>query len=70
MITDEMDGQWVAIPLWRSPESIPSDFNLLDTFDPRAVDLPLLVEGFVRCVGDYQGGSRRFSLFYSSEPST
>jgi hypothetical protein len=42
------DSQWVVIPFWRLPESIPPDFNLLDTFDPRAVDLPLLVGGFVR----------------------
>ena len=42
------DGEWVAIPFWRAPESIPADFNLLGTFDPDAVDLPLLVEGFVR----------------------
>jgi hypothetical protein len=42
------DGQWVAIPFWRPTESIPLDFNLLDTFDPQAVGLPLLVEGFVR----------------------
>ena len=42
------DDEWVVIPFWRLPESIPLDFNLLDTFDPRAVDLPLLVEGHAR----------------------
>src|SRR5262245_47489631 len=42
------DGEWVVIPFWRLPESIPLDFNLLDTFDSRAVDLPLLVEGSAR----------------------
>jgi hypothetical protein len=42
------DGEWVAIPFWRPLDSVPADFNLLDTFDPAAVDQPLLVEGFVR----------------------
>jgi hypothetical protein len=46
------DGEWVAIPFWRAPESIPAEFNLLDTFDPEAVDLPLLVEGFLRWTGE------------------
>src|SRR5262245_5942507 len=42
------NGEWVVVPFWRLPESIPLDFNLLDTFDSRAVDLPLLVEGLAR----------------------
>ena len=42
------DDEWVVIPFWRLPESIPLDFNLLDTFDPRAIKLPLLVEGLAR----------------------
>jgi hypothetical protein len=42
------DDQLVVIPFWRLPESIPSDFNLLDTFDSRALDLPLLVKGVAR----------------------
>ena len=42
------DGEWVAIPFWRPPDLIPDDFNLLDTFDPGAIGLPLLVEGFLR----------------------
>lgn len=45
------DGEWVAIPFWRSPELIPEDFNLIDTFDANAIGLPLLVEGFLR-LGD------------------
>src|SRR5262245_42199252 len=45
------DGQWVVIPFWRSPIEISFDHNLLQTFDADAIDLPLLVEGFVRLRG-------------------
>jgi hypothetical protein len=40
------DGEWVSIVFWRTPESVPADFNLLDSFDiPRAFGAPLLLEG-------------------------
>lgn len=40
------DGEWAAIPFYRSPECVPADFNLFDWFDPNAADCPLLVSGF------------------------
>ncbi|HZL87962.1 MAG TPA: hypothetical protein VFB96_06260 [Pirellulaceae bacterium] len=40
------DDQWAAIPFIRPPECVPPDFNLLTTFDPAALDCPLLVDGF------------------------
>jgi hypothetical protein len=40
------DGEWAAIPFYRSPECVPLDFNLFDWFDPNAADCPLLVDGF------------------------
>jgi hypothetical protein len=40
------DGQWAAIPFIRPPECVPLDFNLLETFDPAALNCPLLVDGF------------------------
>jgi hypothetical protein len=46
------DGEWLAIPFYRSPEAIPADFNLLDFFHfpgpngPGAFGTPLLTEGF------------------------
>lgn len=42
------DGEWAAIPLWRPAGCIRADFNLLESFDPAALDCPLLVAGFVR----------------------
>lgn len=42
------DGRWVVIPFWRPLDTIPTDHNLLQTFDEDAIDLPLLVNGFAR----------------------
>lgn len=40
--------EWAAIPFYRDPSCIPSDFNLLRQFDvPRAFRCRLTVEGFV-----------------------
>lgn len=45
------DGDWLAIPFYRDPDCIPSDFNLLDFYHfpsemgAGAFDCPLLVEG-------------------------
>ena len=47
-----VDGEWLAIPFYRSPEAIPVDFNLLDFFHfpgpggPGAFGTPLLTRGF------------------------
>ena len=39
--------EWAAIPFYRNPGCVPSDFNLLDMFDaPRAFDCTLTVQGF------------------------
>ncbi len=46
------DGEWLAIPFYRPPASIPADFNMLDYFDfpgpdgPGAFGTPLVVSGF------------------------
>ncbi len=46
------DGEWLAIPFYRSPDHIPADFNLLDFFDfpgpdgPGAFATPILAGGF------------------------
>jgi hypothetical protein len=47
------DGLQIVIPFWIAPELIRPDFNLLDTFDAVATELPLLVEGFVRWRDNY-----------------
>jgi hypothetical protein len=45
------DGEWLAIPIYRSPECVPSDFNLLDAMHypgpdgPGAFGCELLVRG-------------------------
>ncbi len=47
-----VDGEWLAIPFYRSPDAIPADFNLLDFFHfpdatgPGAFGTPLLTRGF------------------------
>jgi hypothetical protein len=39
--------EWAAIPFYRNPGCVPSDFNLLEMFDaPRAFDCTLTVQGF------------------------
>jgi hypothetical protein len=39
--------EWAAIPFYRSPGCVPSDFNLLEMFDaPRAFDCTLTIQGF------------------------
>lgn len=46
------DGEWLAIPFYRSPDAIPANFNLLDFFHfpgpggPGAFATPLLTRGF------------------------
>jgi hypothetical protein len=40
------DGEWAAIPFYRSPEFIDPDFDLLNDFDPAVFDAPLRIEGF------------------------
>ena len=53
----EHDG-WVTIPFYRSPDLVPSDFNLLDFFHfpgpggPGAFAAPLLMTGFVLIEAD------------------
>jgi hypothetical protein len=42
------DSRWAVIPFWRPLASIPVDYNLLDSTDPSAIDLPLLVKGIAR----------------------
>jgi hypothetical protein len=38
---------WAAIPFYRNPGCVPSDFNLMEMMDPpRCFDCPLTVEGF------------------------
>jgi hypothetical protein len=41
------DGEWAAIPFYRSPEFAPMDYDLLNKIDPSAFDAPLHVEGFI-----------------------
>ncbi|MCI0746525.1 MAG: hypothetical protein L0Y58_14080 [Verrucomicrobia subdivision 3 bacterium] len=41
------DGEWAAIPFWRPIQCVPLDFNLLETFDPRALSCPLFIAGFL-----------------------
>lgn len=51
------DG-WLAIPFYRSPSCVPSDFNLLELFDfpgpggPGAFACPLLAQGFLLTEAD------------------
>lgn len=40
------DGEWAAIAFYRSPDCVPHDFNLLDFFNPAAMDCPSFVAGF------------------------
>ena len=40
------DGEWAAIAFYRSPDCVPGDFNLLEFFDPAALDCPSFVGGF------------------------
>lgn len=46
------DGEWLAIPFYRSPDAIPEEFNLLDFFHfpseqgPGAFATPILTSGF------------------------
>jgi len=46
------NGEWLAIPFYRSPSAIPSDFNLLTFFHfpgpngPGAFATPILIKGF------------------------
>ncbi len=40
------DGEWVAIAFYCPPECVPNDFNLLDFFNPAALDCPSFVAGF------------------------
>lgn len=46
------DGEWLAIPFYRSPDDVPADFNLLDFFHfpgpggPGAFATPILTSGF------------------------
>jgi hypothetical protein len=40
------DGTWVAIAFYRDPGDIPKDFNLLDFFDPAALETDSYVAGF------------------------
>lgn len=46
------DGEWAALVFYRSPASVPLDFNLMDWFDPDLVDSPMLVSGFAVWPGD------------------
>jgi hypothetical protein len=41
------DGEWAAIPFYRSPEFAPLDYDLLNKIDPSAFDAPLQVTGFI-----------------------
>jgi hypothetical protein len=51
--TDEVgfhDGGWTCIPIYRGPEGIPKNFNLLEVIDTdtdRVRSVELLVDGFV-----------------------
>lgn len=51
--------EWAAIPFYRNPSCVPSDFNLLEMFDvPRAFDCTLTVQGFeIWPVPPDQGGA-------------
>jgi len=46
------NGEWLAIPFYRSPSAIPANFNLLDFFHfpgpngPGAFATPILIKGF------------------------
>ena len=40
------NGEWAAIAFYRPPGCVPHDFNLLDLFNPAAVDCPSFVAGF------------------------
>lgn len=40
------DGEWAAIAFYRSPDCVPDDFNLLDFFNPAALECPSFVAGF------------------------
>lgn len=46
------NGEWLAIPFYRSPAAIPADFNLLEFFHfpgpdgPGAFATPILIKGF------------------------
>ena len=40
------NDEWVAFIFYRDPADVPSDFNLLNYYDPLALEDPLTIEGF------------------------
>lgn len=70
------DDGWLAIPFYRDPACIPSDFNLLELFDfpgpggPGAFACPLLMQGFLLIEPDAPLGTfpRQVVLHGSATP--